>query len=91
MKYRTVKITPEGRQPRQKVREVVRGVHVVPLPNRRWQVRTIGLEPVKKVFPSKDEAIDFAESLGRENDLNLVLHKRRSKPADLRKPARAGH
>ena len=87
MKYRTVKITPEGKLPRERVRDVVRGVHVVRLSPESWQVRTLGTKPISKTFGEKGEALAFADDLGRKRQSKIVIHRRTPRPAAVRNPS----
>lgn len=76
-KKRTLKTsTQTGKIPRREIRAAVRAVHVVPNPGGGWEVKKLGARRLVETFPSKREALEFARSIGKRQQVELVIHER---------------
>ena len=73
-KKRTLK-TPavSGQIPREDLRHVVTGVHVLNTSG-RWQVRQAGRKRVSKSFTTKNEAVTFAKELSHSRKAHVIVH-----------------
>lgn len=71
---RSLKPSTLGDPSRPKVRKLMRAVHVFPDAEGQWEVRTLGPERIRKEFPSRSEAITYAERLPLEST-DIVIHE----------------
>lgn len=53
-----------------------KGQHVVPSPSGGWSVRKTGSSKATKTFPSKQDAIDAAREIARNQKTELYVHGR---------------
>jgi len=76
-KKRTLKApTESGKIARVKIRTAISGVHVTPIRRRGWAVRKIGAGRLMQEFPSKQDAVVFARTLGKQQKSKLIIHGR---------------
>ncbi len=59
----------------ERIRAVVRAVHVVPLPT-GWEVRKSGKARVSEIFEKKSLAEKFARELSERQKVELIVHPR---------------
>lgn len=50
--------------------------HVVPNPEGGWSVKKGGSEKASKNFETKDPAIDYARKISRNQNSELIIHKK---------------
>ena len=76
-KKRTLKApTKTGRIPRRDIRAVVKAVHIIPREGEGWEVRKSGDGRLTQQFPNKRAALEFAQSVGKQKNVELILHGR---------------
>lgn len=75
MQKRTIKGTSRAVIPRREINAVVKAVHVVPSET-GWKVQKTGQEGVRRVFETKQQAVDFASALSRNKRVSLVIHSK---------------
>ena len=73
---RTIKDGLEGSLPRERVREVVRAVHVVPAQGGGWTVKKTGIARIARTFDSKHEALAFARQKAALSTSTLIVHNK---------------
>jgi Uncharacterized protein conserved in bacteria (DUF2188) len=59
----------------ERIRAVVRAVHVLPATN-GWQVKKGGKERVDRVFVTRDEAEQFAHELSVAHNVEIMFHSK---------------
>lgn len=50
--------------------------HVIPAPNGGWNVKKGGAEKASKHFDKKEDAISYARRVSKNQDSELVIHKK---------------
>jgi len=50
--------------------------HVIPAPNGGWNVKKGGAEKLQKHFDKKEDAISYARRVSKNQDSELVIHKK---------------
>jgi Uncharacterized protein conserved in bacteria (DUF2188) len=63
----------EGLIPREQLKAVVEGVHLVP-DEQGWVVRKSGKERIKTHFSTQEDAQQFAEALCQREQVQLFVH-----------------
>ena len=76
-KKRTLKApTQTGRIPRRDIRAAVKAVHIIPRGGEGWEVTKSGDGQLSQQFPNKREALEFAQSVGKQKNVELIIHGR---------------
>jgi hypothetical protein len=76
VKKRTLKApTKTGKIQRSRIRHVIKALHVVPKSD-GWVVTTSSAEPLTQQFPTKQDALEFGESVAKKKKTSLIVHRR---------------
>lgn len=79
-KKRTLKApTKTGQIPRGDIRAAVKAVHIIPGEGEGWEVRKSGDGQLTQQFPNKRDALEFAQSIGKQKNAELIIHGRNGK------------
>ena len=77
MQKRTLKAsTKTGTVERAKIRSAIRALHVMPETGEGWVVKKMGFGRLIEHFASKQDALEFARSIGKRQKTNLIIHER---------------
>ncbi|HYU34702.1 MAG TPA: hypothetical protein VEW48_21345 [Thermoanaerobaculia bacterium] len=87
MKMRPIQKSTEGRFTRDKVRVLLKAVHVLELGPAQWEVRTLGERGTSKLFQSKAAAVEYAAHL--RPDSKVVVHHRKPKKVTFARMTRS--
>ena len=70
--------TKSGKLKRSHIRTVVKALHIVPK-SQGWVVTTTGDQRLTQEFPNKQDAVEFGQSIAKQNKSSLIVHGRDGK------------
>jgi len=84
VKKRSLKDTEtEGHLPKDEIRAVVTGVHVLHKKGEGWAVKKGGRSRVFKSFSAKKQAVDYGRELSKKSNSRLIIHNQNGKIQSL--------
>ena len=78
-----VEPSESGEIPLSRIKEVVRGVHVVPEKKGGWTVMQGGKQKVEVHFPKKKDAVCYGEGIRQERGTSMFIHMKNGKVREV--------
>ena len=89
MQKRTLKTSKKsGKVQPATIRSAIRAVHVIPESGQVWIVKKFGYGRLTQYFTSKQDALEFARSMGKRQKTGLIIHERSGRIKNHRQSGR---